>query len=197
MGGDAGRAERGGHPFDATLDAAIGTAFHQSPVAMVCTDLQLRVVRVNEVFCRLLGLPAEQLLGLRPSEYSGGFDGEFIERVVTQQVLDRGAALVDARLTQRMDDGRERNLAWSAFPLLDDGRPLAVFGMLTDVTERMRTVRALERAHPPRPAGTGRQPGRHHARRPAHRRRARGPGRTRARRPLLGRPVRSRRQRLA
>jgi PAS domain S-box-containing protein len=148
MGRRAERGVSGESATDVALDAALGRMFYQSPVAMVCTDTHLRALRVNEVFCRLLGLSGKEMIGRRPSEYGGGFDGEFIEQTVAEQVIGKGLPLVDARLTQRLADGRERTLAWSAFMLVHgDGRRLAVVGMLTDVTERVETVRALERAH--------------------------------------------------
>src|ERR1700761_7600778 len=119
MGGRAERGVGGGAPVDAALDAAIGTAFYQSPVAMACADSQARTVRANKAFCELLGLPADEVIGRRPSEFARGFDSEFIERTVIEQVFGRGEPLVDARLTQRFPDGGEQTLSWSAFLLVD------------------------------------------------------------------------------
>ena len=144
-------SDRGGvagvSPVDPALDAALGKMFYQAPVAMVCTDLELRVVRVNDAFCEIFGLPADAFLGRRPTEYSDSFDMTFIERVLTEQVIGQGRPLLDARLTQRLPDGRERAFGWSAFLLLDGDRPIAACGSLTDVTERVETLHALERAH--------------------------------------------------
>lgn len=146
-----GRAEGGGSgepSVDAALDAAIGTVFYQSPIPMVCSDLEGRVVRVNGAFCRIFELPASAFLGRRPSEYSNSFDMEFIERTIDEQVISQGRPAVDVWVSQTLPDGRERTFAWSAFPIYDvDGRPLAAFGTLIDITERVETRRALERAH--------------------------------------------------
>jgi PAS domain S-box-containing protein len=138
----------GGLPIDPALDAALGKWFYQAPMALVCTDLQLRVVRVNDAFCQLLGLSADEMIGRRPSEYADTFDAEFIERTVAEEVIRKGLPLVDVHLTQRLPGGHERALAWSVFLLVDDdGRPIAACGALADVTERDETVRALRRAH--------------------------------------------------
>src|ERR1700761_5738389 len=110
----------GGLPIDPALDAALGKWFYQAPMALVCTDLQLRVVRVNDAFCQLLGLSADEMIGRRPSEYSDTFDAEFIERTVAEEVIRKGLPLVDVHLTQRLPDGHERALAWSVFLLVDD-----------------------------------------------------------------------------
>lgn len=144
------RAERGvssGPPSDSVLDAAMGEMFYQTPVAMICVDPQLRILRVNQAFGRLLGLSMEEMIGHRLSDFQHGFDAGFIERTMSEEVVDRGVAVMDARLAQRFADGIERTVAWSAFPLTLDGRLLAAIGMLTDVTEREGTVRELERAH--------------------------------------------------
>ena len=148
MGG-RGEGGVGGEPaVDAALDAAIGTVFYQSPVPMVCSDLQARVVRVNDAFCRIFDMPAARFLGRRPSEYSDSFDMKYIERLIDEQVIGQGVPIVDVWVTQALPEGRERTFAWSAFLLFDDaGRRLAAFGTLTDITERVETRRALERAH--------------------------------------------------
>jgi PAS domain S-box-containing protein len=120
--------------------------FDQSPVGLVFRDRELRTVRTNPAFRRLLGLPDEALIGRRPSEIDHGADGVLIERILAEQVMDRGIPVVNMYLDQTVAGGR-RVLSWSAYRMTDNGQVLGTLGSLMDVTGRVRAVTALRRAN--------------------------------------------------
>jgi PAS domain S-box-containing protein len=123
----------------------LGALVEQSPVASVYVDAELRYIRVNDEFCRFVGVPREELLGRRIAEGPvGGLDRDMVERVLTDQVL-AGAPLVDWPVEQTAG-GVRRVYAWSAFRIADHGRIVGALGWLVDVTERERSAAALEQA---------------------------------------------------
>jgi PAS domain S-box-containing protein len=124
----------------------LGALVEQSPVATVYVDGELRIIRVNDEFCRFVRLAREAIIGRRVIEVpAAGFDMTMIDRVLTGQVM-AGAPLVDWPLEQAIDSTR-RIYAWSAFRVAcHDGRIVGALGWLVDVTERERATAALEQA---------------------------------------------------
>jgi len=111
----------------------------------VYCDAELRYVRVNDEFCRFVGVPREEIIGRRIAEGPvGGLDVELAERVLTDQVL-AGTPLVDWPVEQTAGGGR-RVYAWSAFRIVEHGRVVGAMGWLVDVTERERAKADLEEA---------------------------------------------------
>jgi PAS domain S-box-containing protein len=124
------------------LDALFG----QSPIAMVFNDRELRVRRTNAAFRRLAGLPDEALIGRRPTEVDSGVDTAWIERILAEQVINRGVPVVDVHIEQTLA-GERRVLSWSAYRVTDNGQVLGVLGFLIDVTDRVQAVTALQQAN--------------------------------------------------
>ncbi len=108
-------------------------------------DAELRYIRVNDEFCRFVGIPREEILGRRIADGpAGGLDRDMVERILTDQVL-AGTPLVDWPAEQTVG-GVRRAYAWSAFRVTDQGRVVGAMGWLVDVTERERAAAALEQA---------------------------------------------------
>jgi PAS domain S-box-containing protein len=107
--------------------------FDQSPVALVFRDPELRARRTNAAFRRLFGLPDEAVIGRRPTEFEGRVDTALIERILAEQVIDRGVPVIDMPLEQGLA-GKRRVLSWSSYQVTDNGQVLGALCYFSDVT---------------------------------------------------------------
>ena len=123
--------------------------FDQSPIAMVFLDRVLRTRRTNAALCRMVGLPDEALIGHRPSEVDHGMDAALHERILAEQVINRGVPVIDMHLEQVLPDKR-RILSWSACPVMENGQVLGALCCYRDITGQGPSLRQahalLERA---------------------------------------------------
>ncbi|MEU6217742.1 SpoIIE family protein phosphatase [Streptomyces sp. NPDC047022] len=96
------------------------SALEAAPCALAVYDEDLRLCGVNEAMTGVLGLPEENIRGLRPSELSGRLEGEEIERQA-QEVLDCGRGR-DVQTYMR-SGGEDHAHAWLVrlAPLTDGG----------------------------------------------------------------------------
>jgi len=124
----------------------LGVLFDQSPVGLVFSDRELRTMRTNAAFRRVVGLSDEALIGRRPSEVNHGTDAALAERILAEQVINRGVPLVNMPMEQTVA-GERRVLSWSAGRVMDNGEVLGAVVSVTDITERERAVTALRRAN--------------------------------------------------
>jgi PAS domain S-box-containing protein len=131
------------------LDVASGSSrdldalFDQSPIALVFTDCELRAKRTNPAFRRLSGLPDEAIIGRRPTEIDHGMDAAWHERILADEVINRGVPVVDVQLEQTLA-GVRRVLSWSAFPLTENGQALGALCCFIDITGQ---ATSLQQAH--------------------------------------------------
>jgi PAS domain S-box-containing protein len=107
--------------------------FDQSPIAMLFSDRELRVKRTNAAFRQLTGLPDEACIGRRPTEVDGGMDAALVERILAEQVMNRGVPVIDRLLEQTLA-GKRRVLSWSAHRVMENGQVLGVVCCYRDVT---------------------------------------------------------------
>ncbi|MCW2933687.1 MAG: histidine kinase [Actinomycetia bacterium] len=125
--------------------------FDQSPVAMVFTDREMRILRANAAFRQLMGLPDEALIGRRPSEYDMAdrvMDMDLIERTLAGQVIGAGVPVVSMPLEQILAGAGERRVfSWTAYRVTDNGRVLGAAGFLIDVTASVKAAAALQEAN--------------------------------------------------
>ncbi|HEY4022375.1 MAG TPA: PAS domain-containing protein, partial [Pseudonocardiaceae bacterium] len=136
-------------------DSALGSLreldalFDQSPTAMVVLDRELRAKRINAALRQLAGLPDEAIIGRRPSEIDGGVDAALVERILAEQVIDRGVPVIDMPLEQALA-GKRRVLTWSTYPVTDNGQVLGALCSFADGTGQATSLRQahdlLERA---------------------------------------------------
>jgi PAS domain S-box-containing protein len=120
--------------------------FGQSPIAMVFNDHELRVKHTNAAFRRLFSRPDEATIGRRPSETDYCMNATLVERTLADQVINRGIPVIGELLEQTLA-GKRRILSWSAYPVTDNGQVLGTLGSLTDVTDRVQAVTALQQAN--------------------------------------------------
>ncbi|MFJ7996226.1 SpoIIE family protein phosphatase [Streptomyces sp. NPDC096310] len=126
-------------------DAELGRwAFDQCPCAVAVYDTALRLRRVNEAMRGVIGLPEDEIRGLRLSEIGGKpQSGELEEQMRT--VLTTGTA-IDARTYMRTGGEAEEH-SWSArlAPLRDEeGRVRGVCLAAHDVTEEVLARQRLQ-----------------------------------------------------
>jgi PAS domain S-box-containing protein len=120
--------------------------FDQSPIALVFGDRELRARRTNAAFRRLVGLPDEEIIGRRPSESEADMDPAWHERILAEQVIGRGVPVIDMHVEHTVA-GERRVFSWSAYRVTDNGQVLGVLASLTDVTDRVQAVTALQQAN--------------------------------------------------
>ena len=119
----------------------LAAIFGQAAVGMAELDLEGNYRRVNEALCRMLGRGAEQLLELNmddlihPDERAGN-------RVLLARLVERGEPFTLEKRYRKPD----QSWVWisSSISRLDDeqGRPLALIAVKTDISERRRIEQA-------------------------------------------------------
>lgn len=128
----------------ALLEVIVG----QSPVGVGVFDTELRYVRVNPALQRLVGLDLADMLGRTVSEVVPGPVGAFAHARL-RHVLATGEPVVGADLEGRLPTSPvERSMVVSYFRLQSpQGQVLGAASIVSDVSDRHRTKRALERAN--------------------------------------------------
>ena len=122
----------------ALLDTLVGPA----PVGFGYWDASLRAVRVNEAFARLVGLPAERVLG-QPAGAGLARDSAARLRRWLSSVLRTGRPIVERDIELRREDGPARRWMLSAYPVLGHaGNVSGVGAVVTDITERAHAEEA-------------------------------------------------------
>jgi PAS domain S-box-containing protein len=125
------------------LDVIVG----QSPVGVGVFDLDRRYAWVNPALQSIVGLSPGRMIGRRVLDVVPGPIGAFVDGHVTR-VLATGVPVVGAEVEGWLPGStRERSLTASYFRLTDDaGRVLGAASIVSDVSDRYRTRRELERA---------------------------------------------------
>jgi len=125
------------------LDVIVG----QSPVGVGVFDLDRRYVWINPALASIVGLPLERMIGRTVLEVLDGPVGAFADAHLTR-VLATGVPVVGAEVEGRLPGWqRERSLTASYFRLTDSaGQVLGAASIVSDVSDRYRTRRQLERA---------------------------------------------------
>ncbi len=103
------------------------------------TDLEYRILDVNDAMCRLLGYPREEILGRRPHDFTDRNNRAFLDEQLKMLTTTRHASYL---LTMRRKSGEPLNVLCNRTTLLDEhGEVQGGFALLSDITE---TVRAKE-----------------------------------------------------
>ncbi|MFQ1002897.1 putative bifunctional diguanylate cyclase/phosphodiesterase [Modestobacter sp. SSW1-42] len=132
----------------ATADAherRFSTLTERSPVPTLLSEQGMRLAHVNDAFCALVGVQAEQLLGTgwMTTVHPDDLDG-VVGQVV--RVLDGEEAEARARLVR--DDGTERTTVIRFSHLFTPGVGAGFVGTIEDVTERLAfEARLAHQAH--------------------------------------------------
>ncbi|MGV4890014.1 SpoIIE family protein phosphatase [Streptomyces viridosporus] len=125
-------------------DPLVRRAVFQSPCATMVFDDRLRLRGVNDAMADLLGLPADHLRGLRPTDIGGRPQHSELEQHM-RRVLRTGRP--HDMQTHMKATGEDRSHAWLArlAPLTDDsGRVRGVCVTAHDFTEQFRARERLQ-----------------------------------------------------
>jgi len=125
------------------LDVIVG----QSPVGVGVFDLDRRYVWVNPALLSIVGSAPERMIGRTVLDVLGGPIGAFVDGHLAR-VLATGVPVVEAEVEGRLPGSpRERSLTASYFRLTDaTGQVLGAASIVSDVSDRYRARRELERA---------------------------------------------------
>jgi diguanylate cyclase (GGDEF)-like protein/PAS domain S-box-containing protein len=129
----------------AAHERRFATLTERSPIPTLLSEQGMRLAHVNDAFCGLVGLRADQLLGtgwlrtLHPED----LDGVLQQAAV---VLDGGTGEVQARLVR--DDGTHRTTVFRFAHLFTPGIGSGFVGTIEDITERLAfETRLAHQAH--------------------------------------------------
>lgn len=118
------------------------TAFQQGPSPMALTSLrEHRYIEVNDAFIELTGYSRDEILGKSYLELGIWVDPE--QRAALAQTLMAGGDVRDVDVKYRTKSGEIRESVLSAVLIDINGEPCAI-GVSQDVTERKRTIEALQ-----------------------------------------------------
>ena len=126
----------------AETEARFGLLAQLAPVGIVQSDAEGRAVFVNERWCAMTGLRADQALGTSWLDLVHPDDRPLIEQKMT--TVGRGEVMIDGRL--RRARGAELWIQGSAVSLRRaDGQPAGTLATFTDISGRKRAEAERER----------------------------------------------------
>ncbi|HEV7302295.1 MAG TPA: PAS domain S-box protein [Tepidisphaeraceae bacterium] len=136
-------------PTDLLLRQSEGrfrAAFEQAPLGMVLVDLKGRVLRTNEAFCKIVGYPADYLIGNDSSRYTHPDDRQRnIDQLQRLEMAAVGSAVYEKRYVR--PDGQVVWAQASLSPVRDDaGEVIGLIALVEDITERKASQDALARS---------------------------------------------------
>jgi PAS domain S-box-containing protein len=123
--------------------ALLDELFEQGPEAFALTNLDDRVVRVNQEFTRVFGYTRQEAVGRRLAELIT--IDESAEVQGPPEVAAQGQR-VDAEIIHRRKDGKRVHVSMLRVPVSVPGGKIAAYAIFSDVTERKRVERDLERS---------------------------------------------------
>jgi two-component system cell cycle sensor histidine kinase/response regulator CckA len=106
-------------------------------------DEKGHVVDVNRHGCEALGFSREEMIGMSPLEYDAELDPAQMERMIREFEVGK---LYTFDTIHRRKDGSTFPVEVRLRPFLEGGRQFAV-ALARDITERLRTERALVESH--------------------------------------------------
>ena len=96
-------------------------------------DLQGRVIEASDAFCRMLGLPRSEAIGMNVAQWDVALSEAEIRALIERVHASRKVTTFET--THRRSDGSQRAVEITAFSLDLDGQPV-IFGSARDITER-------------------------------------------------------------
>ncbi|MCA9979455.1 MAG: PAS domain S-box protein [Anaerolineales bacterium] len=110
--------------------------------AVAIQDKQYHYTYVNDQMCELLGLPREQIIGQRPQDVLNFAPTQQRELAHQLQLRQQGEG-GRYELTFVRQDGVEKTVIVAARPLFEDGQRSGTIIISNDITDRVRTEKAL------------------------------------------------------
>ena len=129
-------AERALEREKATLEALIENA----PEAIVLTDVQGTVRRVNDEFTRLFGYAPDEAIGCAVDDLLAPDDRRFEAEALTRRTVQVRGSLETVR---QCKDGRLLDVSVLGAPIRLAEGTVGIFGIYRDITERRLTERTL------------------------------------------------------
>jgi PAS domain S-box-containing protein len=137
-------------PRESDVDISDSALFQgllsEAEFAFAFFDGDGHVQRVNDVFCDVVAVPADRLLGRQPAEVLTADLSQIITHAV-QAVIETDAPVTESRVRVRSAEGDTRHWSLSFSPVHDEAgelRAIALVGL--DVTESRQTEEALRRS---------------------------------------------------
>lgn len=128
--------EVGGEELIRESERWLQAAFDNAPIGMALFNTDGEYVRVNDELCRMLGRPAEELLGRRDQELTHPDDRQ-ADLEAAWRILD---GEVDRHQTEKRFIAADGRIVWAIANLTfvrdDAGRPLSWLGQFQDITDR-------------------------------------------------------------
>jgi len=123
----------------------LSTSLEQSPVSVIITDTETRIIYVNNTFARFSGLELDKVIGATPFEISRGQ----IPVANYEDLWDsvRSGKIWKGELEYTMKDGSKVWLSITVSPIFDENEQVTNFvGILEEITERKIYEQDLKRA---------------------------------------------------
>jgi PAS domain S-box-containing protein len=123
----------------------LSTALEQSPVSVIITDTDTRIIYVNDTFTRFSGLELDEVIGTNPFEITRG-------QIPVKKYEDlwenvRLGKIWRGELEYGMKDGKKVWLSVTVSPIFDENEQVTNFvGILEEITKRKIYEQDLKRA---------------------------------------------------
>ncbi len=106
------------------------------------TDLQGNVIEASDAFCRMLGQPRNEVIGLNIRDWDALLSEQEINREVQRTYDAKAVRTIESQF--RHSSGRIYPVEIASFPLELDGKPI-LFNSARDITERKASEEKAER----------------------------------------------------
>jgi len=121
-------------------EAKFMAAFHNSPIGIVITDAEGRLMDVNQSFCDLHRYKRDDTIG-KTLVQLGAISDE-VNQSISALLVSSGERLDAREIDIRDSEGKIHNVLYSIVPIKINGVPHTI-GMSLDITERRQDERAL------------------------------------------------------
>ena len=123
----------------------LSSALEQSPVSVIITDTEARIIYINQTFSQFSGLDPEQIIGTKPNEITRGQIQ--VESFKDLWVTVRAGKIWKGEMEYTMRDGKKVWISITVSPIFDENENISNFvGILEEITERKIYEQDLRRA---------------------------------------------------
>jgi diguanylate cyclase (GGDEF)-like protein/PAS domain S-box-containing protein len=130
---------------EAAIERSIALTFDVAAAAIALTDLDGRLLRVNDAFCHLLGYERDDLIGLTLAKLTHP-DDENPASASRRESIESGA---EAYRVEKRYIRKNGDIIWAVAHVTvvreDDGEPVHLLGLVQEITESKRIQADLTR----------------------------------------------------